>query len=132
LASTLANVTISTINGTAASVVGLAAYPDQDPDCVGRAFKAGINFFFFYSPGSKVFIKALKPLVDEHRDEIILASGSGSRTASGLRTARKKIGTLAGTEVLDIFFAEYIHPGDNIEAVFGSGGVLDELPKMEG
>jgi aryl-alcohol dehydrogenase-like predicted oxidoreductase len=120
---------ISAISGTPVSSLGLAAYSDQDPNCVARAFEAGINFFFFYSP--KLFIKALKPLIDEHRDEIILAGGSGSRTPSGLRTARKKIATLAGVEVLDIFFAEYIHPGDNTAAVFGSGGVLDELQKWK-
>jgi aryl-alcohol dehydrogenase-like predicted oxidoreductase len=122
---------ISSINGTFASSLGLAAYPDQDPDCVGRAFKSGINFFFFYSPGSKRFIKALKPLIEEHRDEIILASGSGSRTAGGLRAARRKIATIAGIEMLDIFFAEYIHPGDKAASVFGTGGVLDELQKWK-
>src|SRR3954454_1547313 len=99
---------ISSINGTFASSLGLAAYPDQDPDCVSRAFESGINFFFFYSPGSKAFIKALKPLIKENRDEIILACGSGSRTAGRLRTARRKIVTIADVEVLDIFFAEYI------------------------
>jgi aryl-alcohol dehydrogenase-like predicted oxidoreductase len=114
-----------------ASTLGLAADPDQDPNCIGRAFKAGINYFFFYSPGSKLFIRALKPLIKEHRDEIILASGSGSRTASGLRAVRRKIASAVGTDVLDIFFAEYIHPGDNQVAVFGKGGVLDELQKWQ-
>jgi aryl-alcohol dehydrogenase-like predicted oxidoreductase len=122
---------ISSINGTYASSLGLAAYPDQDPKCVQRAFECGINYFFFYSPGSKLFTKALKRLAKEHRDEIILASGSGSRTASGLRAARRKITTVVGVEVLDIFFAEYIHPGDSTTSVFGSGGVLDELQKWK-
>src|SRR3954469_4475029 len=111
---------ISSINGTFASSLGLAAYPDQDPDCVVRAFESGINFFFFYSPGSKRFVKPLKPLIEEHRDEIIVASGSGSRTPSGLQAARRNIEKAAGVEVLDIFFAEYIHPGDNTPTVFGT------------
>ncbi len=127
----LAGVTISTIKGRMASILGLAAHPEQDPDCVGQAIEAGINYFFFYGPGSKPFIKALQPLIKEHRDEIILASGSGSRTASGLRAARRKIVKVVGAEVLDIFFAEYIHPGDKSAAVFGSGGVLDELQKWK-
>jgi aryl-alcohol dehydrogenase-like predicted oxidoreductase len=122
---------ISSINGTFASSLGLAAYPDQAPDCVGRAFECGINFFFFYSPGSKAFINALKPLIKEHRDEIIVASGSGSRTPSGLQAARRKIEKAAGVEVLDIFFAEYIHPGDKAASVFGTGGVLGELQKWK-
>ncbi len=122
---------ISSINGTYASSLGLAAYTDQDPKCVQRAFECGINYFFFYSPGSKLFTKALKHLAKEHRDEIILSSGNGSRTVSSLRAARKKIATVAGVEVLDIFFAEYIHPGDNAAVVFGKDGVLDELQKWK-
>src|SRR5690349_7603431 len=98
---------VSSIDGAHASSLGLAAYPDQDPNCVSRAFKAGINYFSFYSPGSKTFIQALKSLVEEHRNEIILASGSGSRTAGGLRAARRKIASAVGPEVLDIFFTEY-------------------------
>lgn len=122
---------ISAIDGTHGSSLGLAAYVDQDPECVVRAFELGINFFFFYSPGSKAFIKALKPVIDEHRDAIILATGSGARTASGLRAARRKIASPLGLEVLDAFFAEYIHPGDNPVAVFGAGGVFDELQKWK-
>jgi hypothetical protein len=30
---------------------------------------------------------------------------------SGLRVARRKTASAVGAEVLDIFFAEYIHPG---------------------
>jgi aryl-alcohol dehydrogenase-like predicted oxidoreductase len=126
-----AEVGISTTTGTQLSSLGLAAHPDQDPNCVGRAFKAGINYFFFYSPGSKLFIDSLKPLIAEHRDEIILASGSGSRTRSGLQAVRRKIAKVAGADMLDIFFAEYIHPGDNTASVFGRGGVLDELQKWK-
>jgi hypothetical protein len=94
----VAEVGISTSTGMQASTLGLAAYPDQDPNCIGRAFKAGINYFFFYSPDSKLFIEALTPLIEEHRDEIILASGSGSRTPSGLRAAHRKIAKVADVE----------------------------------
>jgi aryl-alcohol dehydrogenase-like predicted oxidoreductase len=118
---------ISTICGAPASPLGLAAYPDQDPQCVPRAVECGINFLFFYSAGQKLFIEALKPIVRAGRDKIILASGSGSRTSSGLRAARRKILSAVGTEMIDIFFAEYIHPGDDAQVIFGSGGVLDEL-----
>lgn len=120
---------ISSINGTHTSSLGLAAYIEQDPKCARRAVESGINYFFFYGPGSKLFIKALRPVIEEHRDEIILASGSGARTARGLQAAHRKIAAVSGAEVLDIFFAEYINPGDKPEAVFGRGGILDELQK---
>jgi aryl-alcohol dehydrogenase-like predicted oxidoreductase len=115
---------ISTIGGVAASSLGLAAHPEQDPKCVQRAFEAGINLFFFYSPGQKHFVDALKPVAAQRRDEIILASGSGSRTPSGLRAVRRKILSALEIETLDIFFAEYINPGDETSAVFGRDGVL--------
>src|SRR5207248_584932 len=87
--------------------------------------------FFFYSPGQKAFVEALKPLAQNCRDQIILASGSGSRTVSGLRAARRKILAAVGGELLDVFFTEYINPGDKTAAIFGTGGVLDELQKWK-
>lgn len=118
---------ISTIRGAPASWLGLAAYPDQDPRCVRRAALSGINFFFFYGPGQKDFVEGLAPLVSKRREELILASGSGARTAGGLRAARRKILSALGADVIDIFFAEYINPADDKPAIFGPGGVLDEL-----
>jgi aryl-alcohol dehydrogenase-like predicted oxidoreductase len=125
---------IVSTRGTAASSLGLAAHPEQDPRCIGRAFEAGINFHFFYGPGHTIFVNALKPLVRGRRADLILASGSGARTKSGLRTARRKIFSAVGAEMIDIFFAEYVNPGDNEQAIFGQGGVLDELNhwKVEG
>jgi aryl-alcohol dehydrogenase-like predicted oxidoreductase len=58
---------------------------------------------------------------------MILASGSGARTSSGLRAARGKILSAVGADAIDIFFAEYIHPEDDAAAIFGRGGVLDDL-----
>ena len=82
---------IVSIKGTPASPLGLAAHPDQDPRCIGKALESGINFVFFYSPGLKSFVDTLRPFLREHREEIILASGSGARTRSGLRAALRKV-----------------------------------------
>src|SRR5688572_11421401 len=109
---------METINGTPASCLALAAYPDQDSQCIPTAFQGGINFFFFYSPGQKHFVEGLRPLVRTSRDEVILASGSGARTSGGLRAARKTILTSIGAETIDIFFAEYINPSDDLKSIF--------------
>jgi len=122
---------IATIRGIPASSLGLAAHPAQDPQCVRRAFESGINYFFFYSAGEKRFVDALKPLVQRSRDEVIVASGSGSRTIRGLRAARGKTFASVGAETLDVFFAEYINPDDGTNTIFGEGGVLDELRKWK-
>jgi aryl-alcohol dehydrogenase-like predicted oxidoreductase len=122
---------ISTRRGTPASRLGLAARPDQDPTCIRRAFGHGINFFFFYAPGNKVFVSELAMLSKRRADDIIVASGSGSRTRNGLRASRRKILSSLGTEQIDVYFAEYINPGDNPDTIFGSGGVLDELQQWK-
>jgi aryl-alcohol dehydrogenase-like predicted oxidoreductase len=122
---------VTTIGGAPTSSLGLAAYPDQSPDCVQRAFEQGINFFFFYSPGQTHFIQELKLLVQQRRDRVIVASGSGSRTPAGLRAVRRKILSAVNADTIDIFFAEYIHPGDDNTTIFGPGGVLDELQQWK-
>src|SRR5438132_8514730 len=95
---------LTTLDGTAASCLGLAAEPKQDPRCVRRAFAGGINYFFFYGPGNTMFIEELAGLVRRKRKEIIVATGSGSRRLEGLRVARRKMTELLGIEMLDIFF----------------------------
>jgi aryl-alcohol dehydrogenase-like predicted oxidoreductase len=59
--------------------------------------------------------------------QIIVATGNGSRKVAGLRAARRKLTALLGNGLLDVFFIEYVHPGDNPEVIFGKNGVLDEL-----
>jgi aryl-alcohol dehydrogenase-like predicted oxidoreductase len=122
---------IKSLAGASASRLGLAAYPEQDARCPARAFQSGINYFFFYSPGHTEFIEALAPLVRKSRAEVIVATGSGARKPAGLRSVRKKSTALLGTEMIDIFFAEYINPGDDPEAIFGAGGALDELTRWK-
>ena len=118
---------VTTPAGTPASPLGLAAYPKQDPRCIARAFEAGINYYFFYSLGARDFIEGLQPLLAKHRDEVIVGSGSGARKRPSLRAVRKKLLAAVGGGMLDIFFAEYVNPSDDPEAIFGKGGALDEL-----
>jgi hypothetical protein len=117
---------LRTLDSTPASRLGLAAAPKQDP-CVRRAFAGGINYFFFYGPGHTTFIEELAVLARRKREQIIVATGSGSRRVAGLRAARRKLTALLGIGVIDVFFIEYVHPSDNACAIFSNGGVLDEL-----
>ena len=122
-----ANGRLTTLDGTPASCLGLAAGPKQDPRCVRRAFARGINYSFFYGPGNTMFIEELAALVARKREHIIVATGSGSRRVAGLRAARRKLTALLGIGLIDVFFIEYVHPGDNPDVMFGKNGVLDEL-----
>jgi len=111
--------------------LGLAAVPEQDPRCVRRAYDAGINYFFFYGPGYGPFIKELTRLIPQHRDDIIIATGSGARKARSLEVVRRRIVAAIKTDVIDVFFAEYVNPSDDPELIFGEGGVLDQLQQWK-
>lgn len=122
---------ITAQDGTPARCLGLAAGPKQDARCVRRAFAGGINYFFFYGPGNVLFIKELALLMRRKREQVIVATGSGSRRVEGLRTGRRKLATLLGVETIDVFFIEYVHSGDDPGLMFGNNGVLDELQKWK-
>ena len=122
---------ITSLHGASAKPLGLAAHPEQDRGCVRRAFERGVNFFFFYGPSHQRFIEGLAPLVRRQRDKIILATGSGARKRNTLMAGRRKILTALDTHMGDVFFAEYIGPHDDPDAVFGANGVLDELQRWK-
>jgi len=122
---------IETRSGKAVLPLGLAAFPEQDPRCVRRAFAAGVNYFFFYSPSYTPFIEELVRLCGQHRDDLIVATGSGARKRNTLLAAKRKIFAALGTEMVDVFFAEYVHPGESFDAVLGDGGTLDLLQQWK-
>jgi aryl-alcohol dehydrogenase-like predicted oxidoreductase len=126
-----ANRRLTTLDGTPASCLGLAVGPKQDPRCVRRAFAGGINYFFFYGPGNTAFIEELAALARRQREQIIVATGSGSRRVEGLRASRRKLTAFMGIELIDVFFIEYVHPGDDPHVMFGKNGVLDELQQWK-
>jgi aryl-alcohol dehydrogenase-like predicted oxidoreductase len=122
---------LTTLDGTPASCLGLAAGPKQEPGCVRRAFAGGLNYFFFYGPGHTSFLDELAALLPRKREQIIVSTGSGSRRVAGLRASRRKLTAILGIELIDVFFIEYVHPGDDPEVIFGKDGVLDELQQWK-
>src|SRR5215469_10964082 len=94
-----ANRRLTTLDGTAASCLGLAAGPKQDPRCVRRAFAGGINYFFFYVPGNTSFIEELGALVRRKREQIMVAHRSGRRRTVGLGGGQCKPAALMGIEL---------------------------------
>jgi aryl-alcohol dehydrogenase-like predicted oxidoreductase len=122
---------ITSLGRNAACPLGLAAGPQQDARCVRRAFDGGIDYFFFYGPGNEPFVKQLATLTRKNRDEVIIATGSGARKGKSLLTARRKIVAALNTEVIDVFFAEYVNKSDDPNLIFGDGGVLDQLQEWK-
>jgi hypothetical protein len=78
-----ANRRLTTLDGTPASCLGLAAGPKQDPRCVRRALTGGINYFFFYGPGHTSFIEELAALVARKREQSSWLPGAAAGGSQG-------------------------------------------------
>src|SRR5947199_3240810 len=106
---------VKSLSGQPACPLALAAIPGQDPRCVRKAFDNGINFFFFYGPANRPFIKQLAGILAKHRADVIIATGSGARTSAALLAARRKLIKALKTDIIDVFFAEYISRADDLD-----------------
>lgn len=121
---------ITTRSGRPLSRLGFAAFPGQDSRCVDAAFAGGINLFYFYDRTNEKFIRRLALLANKHGDDIVIASGTDDRDEKDLRKEFTRTCRMLGTDRLDIFFAEYVSPDDEEEAIFGDGGALDSLAAL--
>jgi aryl-alcohol dehydrogenase-like predicted oxidoreductase len=123
--------TLTTLGGAALTGLALGAREDGYPAGVARALRGGVNFFFLYQLGAGRWAAALRDVLHPQRDDVAIGAGSGSRRPAGLRTALARYRDALGAEVIDVFFAEYVHPGDDLDAVFGDDGALAELSRWK-
>lgn len=115
---------IVTQKGLPASLLGLAGNDSMEKSYVPIAFAAGVNYYFFYQLSYNNLLEGLKPLLRDRREEIIVATGSQSRDPSTLRQDLEKVRHYLDLDVVDVFFAEYLSPSDDLEQV---RSLLDEL-----
>ena len=111
--------------------IGLAGNPNMEEGCVTTAYDAGINYFFFYNQSYPVLINELKPLLYDNRESIVVATGSESRNLETLRAYFDQIRRQLEVDTVDVFYAEYVAPGDDMETLLGTGGVFDELHRWK-
>lgn len=115
---------IVTLQGQPVSILGLAGNQNMEVSCVPLAFKAGVNYFFFYNLSFSNLLDGLKPLLTAFREELVVATGSENRDRRWLSQYLDKVRRYLNTDVVDVFFAEYISPYDELASV---QAVLDEL-----
>ncbi|OUL24904.1 aldo/keto reductase [Nostoc sp. 106C] len=114
--------------GQKASILGLAAQPQLDVNSVSMAFAAGINYFFFYSLEYNNFLNGLKPLLAEKREQVLVATGSENRDINSLRRYLDSVRHRLDVDSVDVFFVEYVFPGDDSKQV---QAVLEELRSQQ-
>lgn len=118
---------VTTIDGSRLSSLGLSGNPDMATDCVTAAAEAGINWFFFYDTTYTSLIEGLAPLLQTERNRLFVATGSESRSRRVLERYLDEVCLRLGVDVIDLFFAEYVNPKDDINALLDDDGVLDLL-----
>jgi aryl-alcohol dehydrogenase-like predicted oxidoreductase len=90
-----------------------------------------VRFFFLYHLGGGAWAAALRELLAGDRAGVALGVGCGSRTPDGLRRSLKHYLDALGTDHIDVFFAEYVHPADDPDEIHGEGGALAELARWK-
>lgn len=109
---------LTTISNIPASILGLAGNKSIDARCLERAFSAGVNYFFFYELSAiENLVDAFKGLLADTRQDIIIATGSESRDLRQLKQYLDSVRNYLGTDVIDVFFLEYVSPADDLTQV---------------
>jgi aryl-alcohol dehydrogenase-like predicted oxidoreductase len=115
---------LETLNGQPASILGLAGSRGMDTSCAAVAFEAGVNYFFFYDLSHENLLSGLKPIVATQREQVLMATGSDERDKARLRQYLEQVRQYLDVDVVDVFFAEYVTPDEDIAQIWA---VLDEL-----
>jgi aryl-alcohol dehydrogenase-like predicted oxidoreductase len=115
---------LETLNGQPASTLGLAGSSAMETSCVALAFEAGVNYFFFYDLSHENLLNGLKPIVATGREQVLIATGSEDRNLGTLRQYLERVRRYLNVDVIDVFFAEYVTPSEDIAQTWA---VLDEL-----
>ena len=95
--------------------LGLASHEGQASGVSGvveAAFDAGFNYFFYYDVAGREYRRALDAVLDD-RDGVVIATGTESRQVKSAKPGD-----------IDVFFLEYVHPGEDMDAVQRA---LDEI-----
>ena len=122
---------ITTLTNQTVQPLGLAGNPNMEEGCVPTAYDAGINYFFFYNQSYPILINELKSLLRDNRESIVMATGSESRNLKTLSSYLDQVCHQLEVDTVDIFYAEYVSPGDDMETLLGAGGVFDELHRWK-
>ena len=115
---------LTTISGSPASILGLGSNQSIDINYVQTAFEAGLNYFFLYNLSCESYLSGLKPLLNQEREQILVAAGSEQRDPKALHKYLDLVRQRFDIEVIDLFFLEYVSPADDWKTI---QEILEEL-----
>ncbi len=108
---------ITTMRGRPVGRLGLAGNLNMDQPFVRQARDAGIDYFFFYNNSYRAMIEGLKAVLAQDREKLCVAAGSEARDPLTLRRTLDEIRKELNVDTLDLFFAEYVSPADDMDEV---------------
>ena len=122
---------MKTLAGEPVRPLGLAGAPDSQSEFASVANGSGVNFFFFYGLHFDGMVDGVNRLLRQRRDEVFVATGTESRDPSQMRDYLDAVRRALDVDTIDLFFAEYVSPADNIQDVLGKGGAIDQIWKWK-
>ena len=111
-------------DGQPVQPLGLGGTSQTRPQWADRAYRHGIDYFFFYSQSFSGMVEGVKSVCRRHRDGVVVATGSESRDIKSLRRSCEEALSALATPFIDIFYLEYVSPEDSDTAVADALGEL--------
>ena len=108
---------LETLAGQPVSILGLGNHPQMEPRCIPVAQEGGINYFFCYNLHDTKLHQELKRLMAHQREQIVVAIGSETRNLKQLRQELDRMRQLLNTDIVDVFWVEYVSPSDEMKQV---------------
>ena len=92
---------------------------------------SGINYCFFYSLTFFGMLSGLEALLRERREEVMVATGTEDRDPGEMDAYLDRVRRRLKVDVIDVFFAEYVSPEDDMGALLGKGGAIEQIQKWK-
>jgi len=104
-------------DGTPVQPLGLGGSTETRPQMIDRAFRLGIDYFFFYTLKFSGLVEGVSSLCRRHRQEICIATGTESRKFESLDSTLEDALLSLRTSFLDIFYLEYLAPSESFQDI---------------
>lgn len=121
---------LTSLNGTPASALGLGGNDQTSSRLVDRAVRGGINYLFFYSPQFDGMVDGIARACVRTRDRLVLATGTEDRSPPAIEAYVEDIRQRFDIDQIDLFYAEYISPGEDSDTIFGANGALATIESL--
>ena len=119
-------------DGQRASLLGLGGNDQTTPQMVDRAIRGGINYLFFYSMRFEGMIEGVRYACRDRRDSLIVATGTEDRSPDAITRYVDEVSAQTGIDEVDVLFAEYVSPGEDLETILGDHGALAAIEGLKG